>query len=105
MEKYQNALSKQKEYETLKHQNEIVGLIKYNCQPLIKYVKSKAKIHKNVSTVKNDKIGKLTDTQVETAMVQARYFQFVHSFKDCNPLQESYYEKVQKIMDELKNES
>ena len=69
MENYQNALSKQNEYEKLevneklKYENKIVKNIKYHCK--FKYVKSKTKLNKNVGTVKrNDKTGELTNTAV-----------------------------------------
>ena len=43
--------------------------------PLFKYVKSKTKIHKNISTVnKKNKTDELTDKSVKTAGVLARVF-------------------------------
>ena len=57
-----------------KTENKFVKNIKYNCKPLFKYVKSKTNIHKNVSTIKNDKTGELTKILVETASVLKTFF-------------------------------
>ena len=42
-------------------------------------------------------IGDLTNTPFETAGLQARFFQFVLSLEEFDPLQESCYEEGTKI--------
>ena len=98
MENFQTALNKQKDYEKveyeekLKHEKKIVENLKYNCKPLFKYLKSKTKTRKNVSSLKN-KSGKLTETPAETAELLAQFFQSVHSLEELGPLPEKCYNK------------
>ena len=52
-------------YQKLKHENKILKNIKYHCKQLFKYVKSKIKIQKIFITVRSDKTGELTNTQLK----------------------------------------
>ncbi len=66
--------------EKLKHENKITKDVRYNCEPLYKYVKPKTKNHKN-STVKKKiyKKDELTNTPIEIGELKQQSFQFVHS--------------------------
>ena len=96
MVNFQSALGKQKEYETveyeekLKHEQKIVKNLKYNCKPLFRYMKSKSKARKNVSTLKNES-GNLTESPAETAELLAKFFQSIHSPEEFGPLLEKCY--------------
>lgn len=107
METFQTALHKQSEYETveyeekLKHEQKIVENLKYNCKPLFRYLKSKSKTNKNVSTLK-DEFGKLTESPAETAELLAHFFQSVHSQEEFGPLFENCYKsEVNNVMSDL----
>ena len=77
----------------MRYENKVIKSIKYNCKLIFKYKKSKIKIYKNISAVKNDKTGELTNTLVETAGVLTRFSQSVHSLEEFSPLQESSYDE------------
>ena len=107
MENFQTALGKQKQYEKvlyeekLKHEHKIVENLKYNCKPLFKYLRSKTKSRRNVSTLKN-KSGKLTESPEETAGLFAKKFQSVHSLEEFGALPEKCYKTdVNCVMNKL----
>ena len=107
MENFQTALNKQSEFEKvefeekLKHERKIIENLKSNCKPLFKYLRSKSKTRKTVSTLKNDS-GKLTESPSETAEVLAQFFQSVHCNEEFGPLfEECYKSEVNGVMSDL----
>ena len=87
----------------LKFEKKIVGKLKTNTKPFYNYLKSKNKIKRTVSSLK-DPDGRITKNPQETADALADFFQSVFTEEQFGPLTEDAYisrQKINGIMHEL----
>ena len=81
----------------MRYKHKIIKILNTIKNLLFKYIKSKTKIHKNVSTIKNGKTGELTNTTVKTDDVLTRFFfNLFILWKSFIPLKKSFYEEDKK---------
>ena len=98
LDTFNTAMYQQKQYETseiqakVKHERKLVKNLKGNSKLLFKYLKSKSKITKAVSTVKCAD-GTSTVTPADTAEALADLFESVFTKESFGPLKEECYKK------------
>ena len=109
MVNFNTALQKQEEYQKcefdakVKYERKIVSQLKTNSKPFYNYLKSKSKIKRTVSSLK-DSTGNLTKSPQETADTLADFFQSVFTEEQYGPLTEDGYisrKHINGIMQEL----
>ena len=109
MVNFQTALQKQSDYQKceldakVKYEKKLVSNLKTNTKPFYNYLKSKSKIKRTVSSLK-DPTGKLTKNPQQTANTLADFFQSVFTEEQFGPLTEDTYisrEHINGVMHDL----
>ena len=106
MTNFHTALQKQSEYQKcefdakVKYEKKIVNKLKTNSKPFYNYLKSKNKIKRTVSSLK-DPTGRLTKSPQETADALADFFHSVFTEEQYGPLTEDAYMSINHIKGDM----